>query len=148
MGNNSRRLHEKYGGVVRVAPDELSYTSSKCWNEIYGFRHGKPEMAKESPFYKSKSIPSTIVNASKERHGFLRRLMSRGFSEAALRDQEPTVKSYVDLLMRRLRDEGVAGRAVDVTSWYNVLYPHLSHPIPTDRRSVPHLRCNRRPRLR
>ena len=122
----STRPHEKYGSVVRVAPDELSYISSKCWNDIYGFRHGKPEMAKESPFYKSRSAPHALINSPKERHGFLRRLMSRGFSEAALRDQEPTVKSYFDLLMRRLGDESTAGRAVDMTSWYNVRRQYLT----------------------
>lgn len=28
--------HEKYGPVVRVAPDELSYTDSRAWPAIYG----------------------------------------------------------------------------------------------------------------
>jgi hypothetical protein len=90
------RLHREYGHVVRIAQDELIYTSIKCWNDIYGFRHGKPEMAKESPFYTMSGREKDITNAPKERHGFLRNSMSRGFSEAALRVQEPIVKSYVD----------------------------------------------------
>jgi hypothetical protein len=114
---------------VRIAPDELTYTSSKCWNDIYGFRHGKPEMAKESPFYTMGGREKNIINAPKERHGFLRKLMSRGFSEAALRDQEPIVKGYVDLLMQRLGDESKLGKAVDMVSWYNVRSPGNTHPF-------------------
>jgi len=124
------QLHIEYGHVVRIAPDELSYTSSKCWNDVYGFRHGKPEMAKESPFYTSSHMPNTIVNAPKERHGFLRRLMSRGFSEAALRDQEPIVKTYVDLLINRLGEETALGKKVDMVSWYNVSLSLISLSLP------------------
>lgn len=28
----TRRLHAKYGHVVRIAPDTLSYTCSEAWN--------------------------------------------------------------------------------------------------------------------
>jgi len=113
------RLHEEYRPVVRIAPDELSYTSSKSWSDIYGFRNGKPEMAKESPFYLNESARKGIVSAKREKHS-LRRLMSRGFSDAALREQQPIIKGYVDLLMRRLRGESDQGKAVEITSWFNV----------------------------
>ncbi|KAK7746481.1 hypothetical protein SLS53_002440 [Cytospora paraplurivora] len=29
------RLHEKYGPVLRIAPDELSYASAEAWQDIY-----------------------------------------------------------------------------------------------------------------
>ncbi|KAJ5117586.1 cytochrome P450 [Penicillium atrosanguineum] len=29
-------LHDKYGLVVRIAPNELSYIDPKAWNDIYG----------------------------------------------------------------------------------------------------------------
>lgn len=31
-----KKLHDKYGDVVRVAPNELSYTNPDAWQEIYG----------------------------------------------------------------------------------------------------------------
>jgi hypothetical protein len=31
-------LHEKYGSVVRIAPDHLSYTTETAWKTIYGLR--------------------------------------------------------------------------------------------------------------
>src|ERR1700712_2295680 len=30
--------HQKYGGIVRVAPDELAYGDAEAWKEIYGIR--------------------------------------------------------------------------------------------------------------
>jgi len=35
-------LHEQYGDAVRVAPNEVSFTSADtAWSDIYGFRTGK-----------------------------------------------------------------------------------------------------------
>ena len=113
-------LHRIHGPVLRVAPNELSFTSASAWQDIYGFRTGKPEMAKESPFYTNDAQPPSIITAKRERHSHFRRLMSRGFSDAALREQQPIIQSYVNLLMQRLREETSKGKSVDIVSWYNV----------------------------
>lgn len=34
-------MHDKYGEVVRVAPDELSFINPGSWNDIYGIKSGK-----------------------------------------------------------------------------------------------------------
>ncbi|KAF4631291.1 hypothetical protein G7Y89_g6844 [Cudoniella acicularis] len=31
-----KQLHDKYGDIVRVAPNELSYTNPDAWQEVYG----------------------------------------------------------------------------------------------------------------
>lgn len=31
-------LHEKYGHIVRIAPDTLSYTCGQAWEDIYGIK--------------------------------------------------------------------------------------------------------------
>ena len=31
-------LHRKYGSLVRVAPNELLFTSADAWEDIYGYR--------------------------------------------------------------------------------------------------------------
>lgn len=115
-----RAMHIKYGPVVRIAPNEMSFVTPKSWEDIYGFRSGKPEMAKDSAFTRTQ-LP-TIINAGREEHGYLRRLMSRGFSESALRDQEPIIKNYIDLLMQRMHERAKAGETVEMTSWFNVSY--------------------------
>lgn len=52
----------------------------------------------------------SIFGAPLERHGTLRRLLSHGFSEKALRCQEPIIQHYLDLFIRRLRDLRREGR--------------------------------------
>ena len=115
-----RRLHDSYGTVIRIAPDELAVTSSSGWKDIYGFRRGKPEMSKDTPWYKDAAPDFGILSADREKHAYYRRLMSRGFSDAALQEQEPIVQSYADLLMSRLHDISNKGEPAEMTSWYNV----------------------------
>lgn len=43
-------LHEKYGSVVRIAPDELSYTDAQAWKDIYGYTKGRQENPKSPGF--------------------------------------------------------------------------------------------------
>lgn len=31
-----KKLHDKYGSVVRVSPNELSFNSVQAWEDIYG----------------------------------------------------------------------------------------------------------------
>ena len=45
------KLHAKYGSIVRIAPNELSFNSAEGWRDIYGNRIGKPEMSKDQLFY-------------------------------------------------------------------------------------------------
>lgn len=139
-------LHKRYGGVVRIAPDELSFNTAegfvnqwakpfRCliqvltllsicfrWKDIYGNRVGKPEMAKNVLFYATTSSGSVgLFGSTRDRHGPLRRLVSHGFSEKALRLQELLIQQYCDLLMKRLRENCKDGtEMIDMVSWYNV----------------------------
>lgn len=36
-------MHEKYGAVVRVAPDEISFLDAKAWRDIYGKAANMPK---------------------------------------------------------------------------------------------------------
>ena len=45
----TQKLHEQYGDVVRVAPDELSFASASAWKDIYATRSG---VVGGSPFLK------------------------------------------------------------------------------------------------
>ncbi|KAI0836314.1 cytochrome P450 [Hypoxylon sp. FL0890] len=116
-----KQLHEKYGPVVRIAPNELSFIESQAWKDIYG-HHGSYEMAKEPKFYRllGKYDPETIISAEREYHSMLRRQMAHGFSERSMRGQEPIIGEYVDLLMRRLEEHCEGGRKpLDMRAWFN-----------------------------
>ncbi|KAK1963578.1 averantin oxidoreductase [Colletotrichum sublineola] len=116
-------LHNRYGPVVRTAPDTLSYIKAPQWKEIYGHKQiGQPEFSKDEKYHASlKSVP-LIINADREYHSYVRKLLAHGFSEKAMREQEDVLREYIDLMCRKLEEEGDGGKkAVDVMQWYNFL---------------------------
>ncbi|KAK7398545.1 hypothetical protein QQX98_012093, partial [Neonectria punicea] len=116
---NFHKLHQKYGPVVRVAPDELSFTSAEAWKEIMGHRKDSSDQnAKDIVF--SKGFETTILGANREDHRRFRRILSSGFSAKAMQDQQPLMMKYVDLLLQRLHENCDDGKkALDLVSWYN-----------------------------
>ncbi|OBT52420.1 hypothetical protein VE04_06896 [Pseudogymnoascus sp. 24MN13] len=115
----TRQLHETYGDVVRIAPDELSFTNADAWKDIYSHRQGHQPMPKDMSFY---NIPPNgahhLITANRADHSRQRRLVSHAFSDKALREQEPLIKGYVDLLIQRLHERANSG-PLDMVAWYN-----------------------------
>ncbi|KAJ5628016.1 hypothetical protein N7490_010244 [Penicillium lividum] len=111
-------LHNKYGDIVRIAPDELAFSHPDAWKDIMGHKNGKPEMAKASWFYRPTDEPLHIVNEDIDEHKRLRRQMAHGFSEKSMRGQEPMIRKYVDMLLDRLRENCEKGSVV-ISDWYN-----------------------------
>ncbi|KAI5920504.1 P450 monooxygenase No.1 [Camillea tinctor] len=129
------KLHDKYGPVVRVAPNELAFREVEAWRDIYGHRaSGEEEYPKQKAFYKPiDSHASSIIILDREGHSTVRRQLAHGFSDRSMRAQEPIIGSYVDLLIRRLRetyDKEVAankeaaatdprGATVNMRNWFD-----------------------------
>lgn len=116
-----KALHERYGTIVRIAPNELSFTDGDAWKVIYGTRTGHGQKQKDLRFYPPTpgGAPSIIYSDDAD-HSRFRRLLSHAFSDSSLRGQEQIIKSYVDLLMQRLNENIAAGKNVlDLVSWYN-----------------------------
>ncbi|PWY72575.1 cytochrome P450 [Aspergillus eucalypticola CBS 122712] len=99
-------LHAIYGNVVRVAPDELSYATGEAWKGIYGHATaGKKVTEKDTRFYgPSFNGAPDIIRAKGPDHSRFRRNFSHAFSDRALRDQQPLICGYVDMLVASLND--------------------------------------------
>jgi cytochrome P450 len=112
-------MHDQYGPAVRVAPNELSYTSAAAWKDIYGPRPGKSQNPKDLTVlpiaHEGQSI--SIVRGNDADHSRHRRLMAHAFSAKALEDQHPLIISYVDLLIQRLKEN--AAHPQNMVAWYN-----------------------------
>ncbi|KAH0837651.1 Versicolorin B desaturase [Fonsecaea pedrosoi] len=115
-------LHQKYGSVVRIGPNQLSYNSGAAWKEIY-FGTGTHEYLKD--LHRGFGIPQDpnpkewpMTVSDTPRHRRIRRALLPAFSERALRDQSPLLNSYLDILILRLRER--AGKAPeDIITWVN-----------------------------
>ncbi|KAF2466013.1 cytochrome P450 [Lindgomyces ingoldianus] len=115
-------IHDKYGPVVRVMPNELSFNTAKAWDDIYGHRIGLPNMDKD-PIHVGavEAIPgaTNLTMAPDAHHARQRRALAHAFSKQALLEQEPILKGYVDLFVKRLREMAHRGEAANMVSWFN-----------------------------
>ena len=136
-GNLTRDLaamHKRYGPILRIAPDEVTFTHPDAWNDIMVPQPGRAPFLKHPIWWKPLpgTPPSLISSIDPEQHAHFRRCFAPAFTSRALRSQEPVLQEYVDLLMRRLRDQIYDGDAkpgeerkeaaaaeVDIWRWYN-----------------------------
>lgn len=116
---DATRLHKKYGDVVRIGPNQLSYINASALKDVYGHRQGHEEFSKDKY---ANVLPVNgvlgIVAANRENHSRYRRLFSHAFSEKGLREQETLIRGYVDLLIQRLHEYSTKG-AQDMIEWYS-----------------------------
>lgn len=125
--HQTKAFHAKYRGVVRIAPDELSFTAEHAWRDIYAHRAGHqnfPQVARWNiiPSLGTKK-PCHILNANNVDHSRIRKLFSHAFSEKAMAEQESLIQSYVELLINQLRKraEKSQGSALNMSTWYSFL---------------------------
>ncbi|PLB51299.1 cytochrome P450 [Aspergillus steynii IBT 23096] len=109
-----RALHEQYGDVVRVAPNELSFIDPAAWRDIYtrGRDFVRPDEYKDQPPGKT---AENLIACSEAKHAQFRKILAPGFSERYAAEQEPYVQSYIDQLCERLDERA----DVDVVEWIN-----------------------------
>ena len=116
-------IHDKYGTVVRIMPNELAFIGPEAWNDIYGHRKtGESEFAKQPSFYQPTGEKHhSVVYCGRAEHAALRRALSHGFSDRSMREQEATILTYVDLLVQRLneRSKGEKGGVINMREWFN-----------------------------
>lgn len=119
---NVLALHDQYGPIVRTGPTTLSFNTAQAFKDVYGFRQGVSQFPKDPKVYGSPmmstrdAIGGFLDNETHSRH---RRLMSHGFSDRALREQEARIVHFIDLFISRLRDLAHKGQDVDIRTWLN-----------------------------
>jgi hypothetical protein len=114
------RLHREYGSIVRVGPNELSFIDAQSWKDIYGFQPaGKTGNHKDPQFYDFVSlVVKNLVNANDQEHARMRRIFSNAFSDKALKEQEPLLFKYADLMVQKLHEKDL-GAKINMVEMFN-----------------------------
>ncbi|KAK8091033.1 hypothetical protein PG994_000538 [Apiospora phragmitis] len=112
-------LHEVYGLMVRIAPDELTTTSPGAWKELYASR---PLLLKD-PYSQTSALNGShsLFTAEGDTHKRIRAVLNHSFSDKALRGQAAIVEKYADRFLARIRRELAIPQsqgAVDLTKLY------------------------------
>jgi cytochrome P450 len=119
-------LHRKYGEVVRIAPDELSFAMSAAWDDIYS-NQGQVAFPKSKTWHGNPpGYDTSVFNALDAKdHARQRRAMDPGFTERAVLRQEPIVQGYADQLIQRLSERTSASAqkstTINIVEWLNFI---------------------------
>lgn len=116
------QLHEKYGEVVRITPNELSFSGADAYKDIHGFTNSKAgftTLEKDQKFYMVDLAAKahSVINAPGPEHGRQRKIFANAFSDRALKLQEPLFLTYIDKLVSKLRES--PGTKRDMVRLYN-----------------------------
>ena len=112
-------LHEKYGDVVRTAPDEVSFTSASAWNAIEGTKNtAHQEFLRDKDFVNVFRMGnSTLLSVEREHHRAFRKILNPAFSDRTLAAQEPVMLRWADRFAEYLSHR--VDQPVDINLCFN-----------------------------
>ncbi|GIZ44446.1 hypothetical protein CKM354_000764300 [Cercospora kikuchii] len=116
------RLHTKYGPVVRVAPNKLSFAGERSWKDIYGFRKpGEAPILKDHTRYSKpfNGVGSLVTEIDPAVHARQRKLLSHSFADRNLKELEPLLQQWITLFRCKLEERMRSGENVDLVKWFN-----------------------------
>jgi cytochrome P450 len=116
-----KEFHARYGPAVRIAPNEISFTSPDAWQDIYGMQPGRIQNQKD-PFSLPPMEPGMepeIVLSDDVNHARFRRLYGPAFTTKALEEQQGMLLKYANLLISELKSNVAKNPVQDMTAWYN-----------------------------
>ncbi|KAK2764961.1 hypothetical protein FQN54_008660 [Arachnomyces sp. PD_36] len=108
------KLHEEYGSVVQLGPNELSFSSSESIEPIYGIG----TQFRKAPAYKAMARPGIFNMRDPAAHRERRRLMNHAFSQQHLHGMEPAFHTSMKKLIARIEQQD--GKALDVRHWFRM----------------------------
>ncbi|QKD53803.2 cytochrome P450 [Fusarium oxysporum Fo47] len=114
------QAHRKYGSVVRIAPNELSFADPAAVRDIYT----NSAFQKEENFYFAKrgyEEEHLFSFRNPEAHNQRRKLLSRGYSQGSLLDIENDIAAKIQTFLDLLATKAVNGNAVDIYTFVHLL---------------------------
>lgn len=119
------RLHRRYGPILRIAPDEVTFASDEAWHDIFMPRPHHQPFLKDPTWWRTQPRqPMSLISAiAPDQHARIRRALAPGFTLRALKAQEPILHLYANLFIDRLRDivSEKPGKemTLDIGPWFN-----------------------------
>lgn len=105
-----QRIHEEYGDVVRLAPDEVSFAKQEAWYDIYEPHHGQKAFPRSPVLFAASpgQVDSILTVPDNEDHTRMRKLLNIAFTKKALKAQQPIIERHAELFIDKLRTEATA----------------------------------------
>lgn len=113
------KLHRRYGPVIRIAPDEVTFAQPEAWTDILRVDH--PPFLKDPVWWGAQpGLHESLMTAiHPESHARIRKLLAPAFTTRALKAQEPILHQYVNLLVERLWNHATREPLINIAPWFN-----------------------------
>lgn len=108
-------LHKRYGRVVRLAPDQLSFASPEALKDIYGAN----SKFTKGPIYESLGFKGVFTTREQSEYRVMKKRVVPSFNPASLNELEPIVHRQVGNLIKCF-DKRV-DMPLDVLPWFRML---------------------------
>ena len=108
-------IHEEYGPTVRIAPDELSFTSPGAWPQIYSSR---PQLQRSNFQSGLLKLPKSMIETPDAEHMRLRRLAAPAFLNSGVKEMETVLQRYIDTLCSQLAKR--SGAPLNLVDWFRL----------------------------
>ncbi|KAJ5729232.1 uncharacterized protein N7483_003740 [Penicillium malachiteum] len=119
------RLHQTYGHIVRISPNEVSVSSMADIREIH--RIGSGFLKTEWYDVFTRGLIGVFNMRDPKEHAQRRKLFARPFSKSALRTSwEPVVKDKAQLAISQIQNEIAANGICDFLKWATFLATDIS----------------------
>ncbi|KLJ09232.1 hypothetical protein EMPG_15340 [Blastomyces silverae] len=107
-------LHAKYGPVVQLGPNELSFSTAESIDTIYG----TGTRFRKAPMYMTMGRPGVLHLSDPAVHRERRRLLNHAFAKQHIDEMEPVFQNSVRKLVARMERAG--GKALDMRHWFKM----------------------------
>ncbi|EFQ91040.1 hypothetical protein PTNB73_05776 [Pyrenophora teres f. teres] len=115
-------LHHRYGGVVRIAPNQVAVADIAGVSQIHKIGSGFLKSAWYENFV---SLTGNGIFPMRDlvMHGTRRKLFSRAFSNSSLKNNwEPEVRRKVNLAVQKIKQDALdAQKGADIFKWWTLM---------------------------
>ncbi|TQV92709.1 Cytochrome P450 [Cordyceps javanica] len=114
---HAHKLHQRYGRIVRTAPNEISIAEIDDIKKVYGHK----ETFLKHPAYRAlapSKVDSMFNTSDVDLHRRYRRLLASPMSESSLKTAIPDVYSRATAAVYKMGEELQSRGAIDVYKWW------------------------------
>ncbi|KAL4876901.1 cytochrome P450 [Aspergillus karnatakaensis] len=113
-----RVLHEKYGPLVRIAPDEVSVADPTSVKAIYRIKSGFTKTDFYTPWAANLTPHGdNFSERDKPKHNQRRRIVNSLYSMSSVLESEKYIDACTDVFLDKMKTFSKAKRAVDLGEW-------------------------------
>lgn len=115
------QLHQQFGPIVRIAPNEFSIDDPEALYTIYGhgtkFVKSRWYLASGPPTQHEGVVVSVFSDRNPKRHGETRRKVANAYAMSSILKAEPYIASTVRIFMGHLDKFATTNQSFDIGTW-------------------------------